>query len=209
MILPVDDQKLVVTVRHRNGPKAIIYFGGNAEDVSFNLSSFRLAFPDYSLYFLHYRGYGGSSGKPSEAALNEDALRLFDKVRSEHRDIAIIGRSLGTGVAVRLASERSPSRLILITPFNSLEEIAADQFPYAPVKWLMLDKFDSARYAPKIVSPTTIVVAENDEVIPSASTKKLFERFGKGVVTMKVIASVGHNTILNSPDYLVKLKAAL
>ena len=209
MILPVEDAKLVVTVRPHAGPKAIVYFGGNAEDVSLNLPSFEKAFPDHALYLLHYRGYGGSSGTPSEEAIQLDALTLFDKVRAEHPDIAVVGRSLGTGVAVRLSSQRSASRLILVTPYDSLQEIAADQFPYAPVKWLLRDKFDSGKYVSKITIPTAIVAAENDEVIPIASTKKLFERFGKGIASMKIIRATGHNTISNSSEYLAAIQAAL
>lgn len=209
MILPVEDAELVVTIRPRVGPKAIVYFGGNAEDVSLNLPSFDKAFPDHALYLLHYRSYGGSSGTPSEEAIQQDALTLFDKVRAEHSDIAVIGRSLGTGVAVRLSSQRSVSRLILVTPYDSLQEIAADQFPYAPVKWLLRDKFDSGKYASRITIPTAIVAAEHDEVIPSSSTKKLFERFGKGVASMKVIPATGHNTISNSSEYLAAIQVAL
>lgn len=209
MILTVEDAELLVTVRSHAGPKAIIYFGGNAEDVSLNLPSFEKSFPDHALYLLHYRGYGGSSGTPSEEAIQHDALTLFDKVRAEHPDIAVIGRSLGTGVAVRLSSQRPVSRLILVTPYDSLQEIAADKFPYAPVKWLMHDQYDSGSYASKITIPTAIVAAENDEVIPRASTKKLFERFGKGIASMKVIPATGHNTISTSSEYLAAIRAAL
>ena len=209
MILPVEGAELFVTVRPHAGPKAIIYFGGNAEDVSLNLPSFEKSFPEHALYLLHYRGYGGSSGTPSEEAIQHDALALFDKVRAEHQEIAVIGRSLGTGVAVRLSSQRSASRLVLVTPYDSLQEIAASQFPYAPVKWLLRDKYDSGKYAPKITIPTAIVAAENDEVIPGASTRKLFERFGKGVASMKVIPATGHNTISTSSDYLAAIQSAL
>lgn len=209
MIFPVDSAELLVTVRPHAGPKAIIYFGGNAEDVSFNLPSFDKSFPDHALYLLHYRGYGGSSGTPTEEAIQQDALRLFDKVRAEHPEIAIIGRSLGTGVAVRLCSKRPASRLILITPYDSLREIAAARFPYVPVRWLLRDNYDSGKYAYAITIPTLIVAAQNDELIPRASTEKLFARFSKGVATMKVIPGTGHNTISDSNDYLALIQAAL
>lgn len=209
MIFPVESAQLFITVRPHAGAKAIIYFGGNAEDVSLNLPSFEKSFPDHALYLLHYRGYGGSSGTPSEEAFQHDALNLFDRVRAEHSEIAVMGRSLGTGVAVRLCSQRPASRLILITPYDSLQEIAADQFPFVPVKWLLRDKYDSGKYAPGITMPTAIVAAESDEVIPRASTEKLFARFGKGVATLKVIPGTGHNTISDSLDYLAAIQAAL
>jgi len=209
MVLSVEDAELLVTVRPHAGPKAIIYFGGNAEDVSLNLDSFEKSFPDCALYLLHYRGYGGSSGVPSEEAIQRDALTLFDKVQAEHPHIAVIGRSLGTGVATRLSSERPVSRLVLVTPYDSFQEVAAEHFPYVPVRWLLRDKYDSGKYASRITIPTAIVAAENDEVIPGASTRKLFERFGKGVASMKVISATGHNTISNSSEYLAAIQAAL
>jgi len=67
-------------MRPKDGPGALIYFGGNAEDVSLNMRSFSAGFPESAIYLLHYRGYGGSTGKPSEGALFADALTLFDEV---------------------------------------------------------------------------------------------------------------------------------
>jgi pimeloyl-ACP methyl ester carboxylesterase len=92
---------------------------------------------DYAVYLLNYRGFGGSGGSPSEEAIAEDALALFDQVYASHPQIAVVGRSLGSGVAVRLASQRPVQQLILVTPYNSLEEIAEQQYPWLPVKWLL------------------------------------------------------------------------
>jgi uncharacterized protein len=209
MRLRVPGSQLMVTVRPHAGSKAIIYFGGNAEDVSANLESFSRAFPEYALYLLHYRGYGGSSGSPSEAANHGDALALFQEVHAQRPDIAVIGRSLGSGIAIRLASEAPVSRLLLVTPYNSLEEIAAALYPYLPVRWLLLDRYESWRYAPRIKIPTTIVAAEDDEVIPRASTEKLFARFPAGIASMTVIEGVGHNDIGTASAYLTTLQAAL
>lgn len=206
MTLQVPDADLLITARPMPGTDALIYFGGNAEDVSFNLPSLAAAFPDHALYLLHYRGYGGSSGKPTENNLHADALALFDKVRATHARITVIGRSLGTGVAIRLASERPVSRLVLVTPYDSLQDLAARQFPYFPVRWLLRDKFESWQYAPAINMPTTVVVAEHDEVIPNASSQQLHARFKKGIAAYQVIPGVGHNTISQSPAYLPALR---
>ena len=104
--LSMPDADIWVTTRERVGPRALIYFGGNAEDVSRNLPEFAQAFPEYALYLLNYRGFAGSGGSPSEEAIAEDALALFDQVYASHAQIAVVGRSLGSGVAVRLASQR-------------------------------------------------------------------------------------------------------
>jgi pimeloyl-ACP methyl ester carboxylesterase len=209
MTLPVDGTAIRVTVRAHAGPKALIYFGGNAEDVSASLPSFSRAFPDYAIYLLHYRGYGGSAGKPSEAAIVADARALFDKVHQEHAEVALVGRSLGSGVAVRLASERPAVRLVLVTPYDSIEAIAAQQFPYFPVRWLLADKFDSAHNAPAIRVPTLILQAEHDEVIPRASTERLNAAFASGVAKLVVIPGTGHNTISDTTQYLDTMRAVL
>ena len=207
--LSVDGAELVVTVRPHEGPKAIVYFGGNAEDVSQNLESFSKAFPEHALFLLHYRGYGGSTGSPTEQANHADAAALFKTVHMQHPEVVIIGRSLGTGVAIRLASESAAARLILVTPYDSIAEIAATEYPYVPVRWLLLDRYDSGSYAPGIRIPTTIIAAENDEEIPRASTEKLMSRFGKGVATMTVIRGVGHNDLGSNPEYRKSIQAAL
>jgi pimeloyl-ACP methyl ester carboxylesterase len=209
MVLRIQGSQLIVTVRPHGGPKALIYFGGNAEDVSASLESFSKAFPEYALYLLHYRGYGGSEGSPSEPANHSDALALFQNVHAQHPDVAVIGRSLGSGVAVRLASEVPVSRLLLVTPYSSIKEIAAAQYPYVPVKWLLLDRYESWKYAPRIRVPTTIIAAENDEVIPRSSTEKLLAGFPAGIASMQVIADVGHNDIDTASAYLRTCQAAL
>jgi pimeloyl-ACP methyl ester carboxylesterase len=166
------------------------------------MPDFSQAFPDHAIYLLHYRGYGGSSGKPSQDAIFSDALALFDQVHAAHPDITVIGRSLGSGVAVYLASRRPVARLVLVTPFDSVEDIAKRQFPFIPVRWILRDTFESWRYAPSVTAPTLIVAAERDEVIPRESTELLRSRFQIGVVSFVVLPGAGHNTISYSPRYL-------
>ncbi len=185
---------------------AVIYFGGNAEEVSYSLPTLADAFPDRSLYAMHYRGYGGSTGKPSEAALIADALALYDRVHADHPDIILIGRSLGSGVAIHLATLRPIERLVLVTPYDSLLTIAARQFGFFPLRWLMLDKFESWRYAAKLSVPTHLIAAENDEVIPIASTRSLYDHVPPSLATLSVVPGVGHNNISESPAYIPLLQ---
>jgi uncharacterized protein len=201
MTLAADGADVAVSMRQREGAKALIYFGGNAEDVSANLPSLPAAFPDHAVYLMNYRGYGGSSGTPSEHALHQDALLLFDSVHKEHPEVTVMGRSLGSGLAVRLAAERPVSRLVLVTPFESLSGMAQAHFPYLPVRWLLIDRYESGRYAPKITAPTLILAAERDEVVPRSSTAQLHARFPPGIATLEVIRGTGHNTISESPAY--------
>jgi uncharacterized protein len=205
--MPIDEGELQISVRLLESSKALIYFGGNAEDVSLNLAEFSAAFPDIAIYLLHYRSYGESSGQPSEQAIQQDALSLFDKVYAQHPDITVIGRSLGTGVATHLASSRPVSKLVLVTPYNSLEDVAVLHFPYFPIRQLLVDKYESWRYAPQIKIPTLMLVAEHDEVIPRSNTEKLYSQFKSGMVSYQVLANTDHNTISQSSEYMPLLIA--
>jgi pimeloyl-ACP methyl ester carboxylesterase len=201
--------RLQISERPLAGRQAVIYFGGNAEDVSASLPSLALAFPEHALYLLHYRGFAGSSGKPDEAALVADALLLFDRVAARHPTVVLIGRSLGSGVAVQVASRRPVARLVLVTPFDSLQGLAEKQFPWFPINLLLKDKYESWRYAPGIKAPTLLLAAQQDEIVPAASTERLLARFAPGVAALRVLPGVGHNSIADSPAYLPALEGRL
>ncbi|TAG28078.1 MAG: alpha/beta fold hydrolase [Burkholderiales bacterium] len=194
---------LALTISHRSkaSERAVIYFGGNAEDVSVSVPQLAAAFPDAAVYALHYRGYGGSEGKPSESALYADAVALHAIVQKDHRQIVVIGRSLGSGVATYLGSQRAVERLILITPYSSIADIAAAQFPWVPVRWLLKDPFESALHVARSSSPVRIISAQRDEVIPAWSTQRLFEAIPPALASQHVISGLGHNDISLSPVY--------
>jgi pimeloyl-ACP methyl ester carboxylesterase len=207
--LQADGHEVLVTTRAHAGPDALVYFGGNAEDVSWNLPDLSRAFPEHAIYLMHYRGYGGSGGAPSEAALFADALALFDRVHAQHPNVVAIGRSLGTGVAVHLASVRPVQRLVLVTPYDSLADIAAGRFPMFPVRWMLRDRFESRTYAPKVSAPTLLIGAEHDEVVPLRSAELLVTRFRPGVARLVVLPGTGHNTVSDHPRYLPLLRGTL
>jgi len=208
LILIVGGERIVVTTRPGTGADAVIYFGGNAESVSRSVPTLVDAFPERSVYAMNYRGYGGSTGKPSETALVADALVLFDRVHADHNHVTVIGRSLGSGVAIHIASERPVERLILVTPYDSLLKVATTQFRYFPLSWLMLDKFESWRYAPKVTAPTQLIAAQNDEIISLASTEALYKHLPQSLAKLTIIPGVSHNTISESPEYIPLLRMA-
>lgn len=199
--LAVDGAQLQVSVRAHPGRSAVLYFGGNAEDVSGSVAELAQAFPGRAIYALHYRGYGRSSGRPTESALHADAAALFAHVARSHDAITVVGRSLGSGLALRLATERPVERLVLVTPYDSITEVAAQALPIFPVRWLIRDRFDSASLAPRVGVPTTVIVAQHDEVIPRARTDALVGRFAPGVAQVVVVPDVGHNTLGGSRLY--------
>ena len=157
--------------------------------------------PGRSLYLPHYRGYGGSAGSPSEAALFADALAVYDMVRNTHDDIAVMGRSLGSGVATYLAAHRSVSRLVLVTPFDSLATVAAGHYPFFPVRLLLRDRFDSAFWAARVEAPTLLLAAGRDRIVSPESSERLLAAFRPGVASLKVVAEAGHNDISLFPAF--------
>lgn len=193
----------------RDGPAALIYFGGNAEDVAWNVQRFATAFPDRSLYLVNYRGYGGSTGRPTETALFRDAVTVYDHVAARHQRIAVMGRSLGSGVAMYLATQREVDRLVLVTPFDSLARVAQGHFRYLPVSLLMLDRYDSAGRVPDVKAPVLIVIAGDDEIIPRARSDALAAAFPPPQVRVEVISHMTHNSLDLSPDYLQSVQSFL
>ncbi|MDP5191445.1 alpha/beta hydrolase [Rheinheimera baltica] len=207
LVLQQAGATVLVSQQPRDSSQALLYFGGNAEDVSVSLPEFAAAFPDHGIYLMHYRGYGGSSGKPSEQALVADALALLDQLQNKHSDITVIGRSLGSGVAVQLAAQREVAQLVLITPFDSLSALAQRQFPLFPVKWLLKDTYNSVAYAPAISSPTLILVAAQDEIIGRAHSEALYQAITPGFATLQSYSG-SHNSYLAASQLATWLDSA-
>jgi pimeloyl-ACP methyl ester carboxylesterase len=199
--IDVRGARLKVWAIERAGREALLYFGGNAEDVGASIGRFAACLPRFSLYFVNYRGYGGSTGKPSEAALVADAVALYDRLRSRHSGISVVGRSLGSGVAAQLAARREVQRLVLVTPFDSLVNVARAHIRWLPVGFLMLDRFDSAGQAPAITAETLVVIADADEIIPRARSEALVRAFRTPPRVLE-LEGAGHNDLDLDPRYL-------
>lgn len=198
-------ETLRIWTRSGSGSDAVIYFGGKGEDVSAVLPDISAALPDQSVYLPSYRGYGGSTGSPSEEALFADALAVYDLVSQTHPHVAVVGRSLGTGVAVYVASKRPVQRLTLVTPYDSIENIAKSRFPIFPISLLLKDKFDSASRVREIKAKTLVLLAENDGSIPRSNSDALIAQFPSEQVTVSVLQGTDHNTIASSPLYFEQM----
>jgi pimeloyl-ACP methyl ester carboxylesterase len=191
--------------------KAVIYFGGNSELITHRSGYFESVFADYSVYLVDYRGYGSSEGSPGEAEFYSDALAIYDHISPNHtsRDhsneskpsITAYGRSLGSGVAVYLAANRPLERLILLTPYDSIAEVAQKIYPLFPVRWLIKDRFDSASRAADINIPVLIASAELDRVIALENTLALRQRFSRARLVYQQIKGAAHNDIIDFPQY--------
>ncbi|MGH1349813.1 MAG: alpha/beta hydrolase [Methyloligellaceae bacterium] len=175
-----DKHKLIAWYsRAAPGKPTILYFHGNGGSLRSRTERVMLMQQKgYGLFMLSYRGYGGSSGSPSERKIIGDALLAYQWLvdnRVSDRDIILYGESLGTGVATQVASLRNAACLILEAPFTSLPDIARISFPYLPTRFLMKDQFDSARHISKISQPLLILHGSMDTVIPVAYGQQLFD----------------------------------
>ncbi len=181
--------------------KALIYFGGNAENVAGNIDDFREMFPYYTVYLVNYRGYGGSSGSPSEEGFRSDALLVYDHFSKRHASVSVMGRSVGAAVATYLASQRRVDKLVLVTPFDSAVSVGRKIYPFLPVGLIVRERLDSAAIADKITVPTLIVAAEDDEIIPYANTRNLAAAFTGVHPEFVPLSGVGHNSVQMHPEY--------
>ena len=197
--------------RHNAGSEhALVYFGGNAEAVQYTARQLAAWFPDRTIYALAYRGYGASEGEPSEQALVADARALLDHVRGQQpqADLAVMGRSLGSGVAAQAAATRPVQRLVLVTPFHSLAGVGAMHYPWLPVGLLMQDRFDSAAALADFPHPVFIIEAGRDRVVPPASTEQLAAALARPPERLQ-LEDADHNSVLASAEEIEALQAFL
>lgn len=196
-----EGEAIKVVVLNEINKNAILYFGGNGEAVERNAEDFIDVFPDHAIYLIKYRGYGGSSGSPNEQGLYSDALHIYDQLKSEHESISVIGRSLGSGVATLLASKRDINKMALVTPFDSIENIAQERYPIYPIFLLLQDKYDSIGRIESIKAKTLVLIAEHDEIIDKKYSRRLADKFPPSRVVVKTVNNTGHNSISSDQMY--------
>ncbi len=180
--------------------KLLVYYGGNAEDIFFNIDEFSDI--QAASLFVPYRGYGPSSGRPGEAALIADALAVLDEVRGRYqpRQTFLFGRSLGSGVACAVAAAREVSGAVLITPFDSVENLARRSYPWLPVRLLLRHRFASIERLPHITCPLLVVYGGQDRVVPPRYSENLLRHI-VGDREVLFLPRADHATIDLFPEY--------
>jgi len=191
----IDNLQIKTLLLNRDKDSAVLYFGGNAEAVEYNIPNFSKILKEFDIYFVKYRGYGGSQGNPVEKDLYSDALYIFDDLKKRYKNVSIIGRSLGSSVATYVASKRDIEKLVLVTPFDSLENIAKDIFPIFPISFMLKDKFNSIDRVDSIKCKTLIITAINDKIVKKIYSLNLINKFKKQNIQSITIAKADHNTI--------------
>jgi uncharacterized protein len=178
VLATADGEKVIVWhVPARPGHPVILYFHGNGDYLAGFFGRFRDLIADGTgIVALSYRGYAGSSGQPSERGLLQDAAAAyaFTTARYSADSIVVWGFSLGTGVAVALASEQRIGKLILEAPFTSTADVAASLFWFMPVRLVMRDQFRSDERIARVTVPLLIMHGNNDPAIPVVFGERLF-----------------------------------
>lgn len=194
-----DGTKLAGVLVKPPGPPAplLIHFSGNAEEATAG-APFAASYGKRALLLVNYRGYGRSEGTPSEKAIVSDALEIFDwaqrRADVEAARIGLVGISLGTGVAVQVAAQRRVKAIVLVSPYDSIAEVAAATYKWLPVRWLVRHPFDSMAHAASVKAPALIVTGTADTLIRPAHSKRLAKALGGPVETLE-LEGLGHNDI--------------
>jgi len=187
----------------------VLGFGGNgwhAEGMALDL---RRHFPDCDIVVFNYRGYRPSGGSPSAKGILADALLIHDHVRRTMGPARIlaVGYSLGSGAASYLARERPIAGVVLVTPFDSLEAVAQQRYPWLPVRWLIRHHMSSVEFLRGLTVPVAVIAAEDDEVVPPARTEALRRAIAK-LVFDRTINGAHHNDIFHQPAFAQSMTEA-
>jgi fermentation-respiration switch protein FrsA (DUF1100 family) len=178
-LLTTDDGETVIVwhVPAKSGHPVVLYFHGNGDFLAGFFDRFHDVMADGTgIVALSYRGYAGSSGKPSEQGLLRDAAAAyaFTAARYSAEQIVLWGFSLGSGVAVALAAEQPVAKLILEAPYTSIADVAASAFPIFPVRLVLKDPFHSDQRIGRVSVPLLIMHGARDPTIPVAFGERLF-----------------------------------
>ncbi len=188
----------------------ILYFHGNMDDLSrWGAIVEPLTRFNYDVFILDYRQYGKSTGKRSASLMYEDAILAYDYLSGfyEAEQIVIYGRSLGSTFATYVAAHRTADRVILETPFYSLESLVDNFYPFLPSQYILRYKFPSYQFIAQVDEPITFFQGNADLVVPYENAKALFESSGNA--NWIHVEGAGHNDISNYNIYWEKLEEIL
>lgn len=181
-----------------SAPRASVLFShGNAGNISHRLDSLEI-FHQLGLNVLiyDYRGYGRSSGRPSEQGLYRDAEAALDWMTRERNvapdEVVLFGRSMGAAVSARIAQKKPAACLILESAFTSVPDRASELYGWLPVRWLLHLDMNTREYVAGIGIPTLVIHSRDDEIVPFEHGRKVSEAAGENAVLLEI--SGGHNT---------------
>lgn len=191
------------------GKPFLIYFHGNADTLEKRAARLqRMTVDGAGLLAIEWRGYGGSTGAPSQDGLLKDALAAYEYAvgaGAEPKQIVVVGESLGTGPALWLAGERRVAGIVLDSPYSAIVDVGADRYWMFPVRLIARDPFPAAEWARKIRVPVLAVAGEEDRTIPIRYARKLMEAIA-APKTFIAVPGAGH-VVLGRPEILPQANA--
>jgi uncharacterized protein len=198
MLTTSDGERVIVWhVPPREGKPVLLYFHGNGGSLAWRTERLRALTSDGTgLVALSYRGYGGSTGRPTEAGMIADALAAYDFAAARYPAdrIALWGESIGSGVAVAVAAEKPVGRMVLESPFTSVADIAARIYWFLPVRWLIKDPFRSDLRIGKVTAPVLVLHGDSDNVVPFVLGERLYAMI-QGPKRFVRFPGAGHNDL--------------
>jgi fermentation-respiration switch protein FrsA (DUF1100 family) len=175
---PDGERVLVWYGRAKPGLPTLLYFHGNGGSLADRAERIRKYMAKgYGMFMMTYRGFGGSTGRPSERANVADANLAYDALVASGigpEDIIIYGESLGSNVAVQVAAKRKAAGLILDAPYTSMVDLAKLHYPQIPLRWLMTDRYETLPYIGDVTIPLLIIQGGKDDIVPPAMGKAVF-----------------------------------
>lgn len=160
----------------KQGYPVIIIFFGQADAVFAHARMASLLMNNgFGVLLANYRGYSGDAGSPTEENVYKDARASIAFVQKHNFPIGLMGLSLGSGIAVKMATEYEVQSIVLFSPYSSVVQVAAERFPYIPVRYLMKDRFDSLEKIPHVTAPVMIVMGRKDHMIPFSQGEQLYK----------------------------------
>lgn len=191
-------------------PKGLIlYFHGNTGNMQrWATVAEELTTYDHDVLVVDYRGFGKSHGRRTQATLYADAQLIYEYALTKwpENKLVVYGRSMGSGLAVRVASDNSPSKLVLETPFNNMIDVAFYHFPFLPIRFLLRFPFRSDRYIPKVSCSIVIFHGTRDRIVPYLSGLKLYELISEDTKhNMVTIPRGKHSNLTNFPLFREKM----
>ncbi|MFC2103919.1 alpha/beta hydrolase [Bacteroidota bacterium] len=189
----------------------IFYLHGNAGSLS-SWGEVARTYTDlnYDVFILDYRGYGKSEGKiRGQRQFFRDMQTVYDELKKKYNEdsIIVLGYSIGTGLASKIASTNNPKLLILQAPFYNLTDMMRHTLPIIPT-FILKYKFKTNEFIKNCKMPIVIFHGNQDEVIYYGSSLKLKEQF-KEKITLITLNGQGHNGMTDNPEYIVEIQKIL
>ncbi len=161
-----------ITYEPEHAVVTILYFGGKEQDTVALVQKWSLEHPEVRWIAFNYRGYGKSDGRPTEKSVLHDSLVAYDWAGRHHKDIALMGFSLGSSIAAYVASKRDPQWTVLVAPFDSVRSLIQGKAPFVPRLFIRY-KFETAAFVRETFSPVYVYNSTDDEIIPPRHVENL------------------------------------